>query len=374
MSAADAEETYYPPPESEGGWRYTVEPDAVRSLGGMDPENLDLVAQMEELLFAGHSWAITIIRRGYLVRELYTFNVQIPSRFDIWSGTKSFTGTAWGMLLEDSRQGKPLGGRQVYLDSPAYDFIPDGHPLSDPRKKDITIRHLLTMTSSIPGERQGVVCSPTQTGYGPFEYALGRCPNRYGKWVDKLAAEPGERWDYSDPAFMHLALAFANIAGQELSDYLKERVFDPIGIENLSWDVQGGSGFMGPHTNAHRGIHISARELARFGYLMLRNGVWEGRQLIRPWWIELSTKTSQELNPNYGYTWWVNTHGTMWPGMPQDTFALRGFRANKCYIIPSLDLVIARVGTGPVSWNDPGLLNGVVNAVLPGQEGERTST
>lgn len=51
---------------------------------------------------------------------------------------------------------------------------------------------------------------------------------------------------------------------QEMSDYMKERVFDPIGIENLSWDVQGGSGFIGPHTNAHTGIHVSARELARF--------------------------------------------------------------------------------------------------------------
>jgi len=47
-----------------------------------------------------------------------------------------------------------------------------------------------------------------------------------------------------------------------MSDYMKERIFDPIGIENLSWDVRGGSGFIGPHTNAHTGIYVSARELA----------------------------------------------------------------------------------------------------------------
>lgn len=70
----------------------------------------------------------------------------------------------------------------------------------------------------------------------------------------------------------HLALAFAHITGQEMSGFLEARVFQPIGIENLSWDAQGGSGFLGPHTNAHTGVHVSTRELARFGYLALRGG------------------------------------------------------------------------------------------------------
>jgi CubicO group peptidase (beta-lactamase class C family) len=61
--------------------------------------------------------------------------------------------------------------------------------------------------------------------------------------------------------------------GQEMKDYLQARIFEPIGIESLSWDIQGGSGFIGPHTNAHTGIYLSARELARFGYLVLRQGV-----------------------------------------------------------------------------------------------------
>ena len=150
-----------------------------------------------------------------------------------------------------------------------------------------------------------------------------------------------------------------------MSDYLKERVFDPIGIENLSWDVQGGSGFIGPHTNAHTGIHISARELARFGYLHLHSGVWNGEQLISRWWIDLATRTSQDLNPSYGYTWWVNTRGTCWPGIPRDAFALSGYRSNRCYIIPSLDLIVARVGSGPPSWDEQEFIEGIVSAVIP---------
>ncbi len=357
---------YYPPPESKGGWRWLKGLDEVRSVAGMDSEELDQVRQTEEFLYGGDSWAIVIIRHGYLVREFYTFNVLVPTRFDMWSGTKSFTGTAWGLLLEDSRQNRLPDGRQVELDSPAYDFIPEGYPLTDPRKERLTIRHLLTMTSGIAGQSVGVIGMPTATEYGPFEHALGQCPNRYGKWADALLAEPGTRWDYSDPAFAHLALAFAHIAGQEMNEYLQERVFKPIGIENLSWDGQGGSGFIGPHANAHTGIHISARELARFGYLMLHKGDWGGQQLIPGWWIDLATKTSQDLNPAYGYTWWVNTSGLHWPGLPEDAFALSGYRSNYCCIIPSLDLVIARVGTGPPvpEGHSRDLLGGIVAAVI----------
>jgi CubicO group peptidase (beta-lactamase class C family) len=355
--------TYFPPCESQGGWRTLQTPEDIRSWAGMDPDRLDLVRQRQKSLYGGDSWSIVIIRHGYLVREFYTFNVLIPTRFDIWSGTKSFTGTAWGLLLEESRQNALPTRQAIDLDSQVYAFLPEGAPLSDARKERITVRHLLTMTSGIPGEKSGLAGMPTATGDGPFEYALGRCPNRFGRWASPLTAEPGTQWDYSDPAFSHLSLLFAHLMECELHDYLQARLFAPIGIENLSWDVQGGSGCIGPHTNAHTGIHISARELARFGYLMLHKGNWAGEQLLPAWWVDLATRTSQELNPNYGYTWWVNTQGSQWPALPRDAFALMGYRSNKCYIIPSLDLVVARIGSGPSTWNE-GLIDDIVAAIL----------
>jgi CubicO group peptidase (beta-lactamase class C family) len=337
----------------------------------MDPEKIALVLQSEESLYGGDQWAIVIIRHGYLVREFYTFNIPIPTRFNIWSGTKSFTGTAWGLLLEASRRNELPNGQQVDLDSPAYPFIPEGYPLTDPRKERITIRHLLTMTSGIAGHSSGCIGMPMGTAHGPFEHALGRSPNRHGYWANKLVAEPGTHFEYSDVGMQHLSLAFANIMGREMSDFMQERVFAPIGIGHLSWNVLGGSGFIGPHTNGDSGIYVSARELARFGYLTLQHGVWNGRRLIPAWWMDLATKTSQAMNPAYGYTWWVNTEGSSWPdlpmmaGLPRDAFALKGYNANNCYVIPSLDLVVARVGSGPVGWNDQGLIGAIADAIIP---------
>lgn len=356
-------DTYFPPSESNGGWQHIVDPADVRSRAGMSPEKLDLVLEGQQLVHAGESWSVVIIRRGLLVREFHTFNVLFPTRFDIWSATKSFVGTAWGLLFDDSESGLLPGGARIDLDTKAYDFIPEGQPLSDPRKGDITFRHLLSMSSGIAGVKEGIVGIPTSTGTGPFEHSLGMAANRFGENVETLMAAPGTRWDYSDQAMAHLAIAFANITGREMSDYLQERVFDPIGIEQLSWDVQGGSGSIGPHTNAHTGIHLSARELSRFGYLMMQRGMWAGQQLVPAQWIDQATRTSQDMNPHYGYTWWVNTSGTLWPGLPTDAFAALGYRSNGCYVVPSLDLVVARVGTGPTTWDDRDLIQGIASAV-----------
>jgi CubicO group peptidase (beta-lactamase class C family) len=162
----------------------------------------------------------------------------------------------------------------------------------------------------------------------------------------------------------HLALVFANVMGREVADVMQERVFGPIGIEHLVWDLQGVGTRFGPHTNAHTGIHVSAREMARFGYLMLRRGRWRDRQVAPEWWVEQATRTSQELNPHYGFTWWVNTAGTLYPSLPRDAFAARGLHCNLCYVIPSLDLVVARLGSGPIQWTEGTFISRVVDAIV----------
>ncbi len=94
--------------------------------------------------------------------------------FDLWSCTRSATGLAYGMLLEDSVRHRLPQDTQIGLDSPAYRFVPEGQPLSDPRKEAITVRHLLSMTSGIPGEDHGLIGLAVAPGGGEFEIALGK--------------------------------------------------------------------------------------------------------------------------------------------------------------------------------------------------------
>jgi CubicO group peptidase (beta-lactamase class C family) len=359
--------TYYPPSESAGGWRRCGTDDEVRSKASMDPERLRLIGQGQLQLYGG-PWAIVVVRKGYLVAEWFGVPAMPATTFDVWSATKSATGIAIGMMLDDSRNHRLPGNVTIGLDSPVYDFISEGRPLTDPRKEKIQLKHLLSMTSGIPGESQGVLGVAVAPGKGEYEFALGREPNRFGISAAKMMAEPGQRWDYSDAGFAHLSLIFAKVTGREIADSMRERVFQPIGIENFGWDRQGGAGHIGPHTNAHSGLRLSARDFARLGYLMAHHGQWEGKQIVPQWWIELATRSSQDLNRNYGYTFWVNTDGTHWAATPRDAFAFQGYGSNRCYVVPSLDLVVVRLGYAPPVLPDNAILPSVVNAVIDSTE------
>jgi CubicO group peptidase (beta-lactamase class C family) len=363
-------ETYYPPSESAGGWRRCQNEDDQRNKAGMDPKQLNLIAQAQSQVYGG-PWAIAIVRNGYLVAEWFGIPAMPATTFDVWSCTKSATGIAFGMLFDDSRHHKLPGDAKIDLESPAYEFIPEGPPLTDPRKEKIRLKHLLSMTSGIPGQSQGLLGIAVRPDSGEFELALGKAPSRFGISAATMMAEPGEKWDYSDPGFAHLSLIFSKVAGMEISDYMRQRAFEPIGVQNFGWDRQGGAGHIGPHTNAHSGLRFSARDFARVGYLMAHQGRWEQEQIVPEWWIELATKSSQDLNRNYGYTFWVNTDGTHWPAVPKDAFAFQGYGANRCYIVPSLDLVVVRLGYGPPNWPEDALLPGVVGAIIGPKAGHK---
>ena len=195
-------DTYAPPPESAGGWRRCKTPEEVRSLGGIDTDKLEILRQAQIALFAG-PWQIVIIHHGYLVAEWYGLPAMPTTTFDGWSSTKSSTGIAYGLLLEDSRNHKLPHDAQITLDTPIYDYVPEAFPLSDPEKKKIKLKHILSMTSGIAGEDHGLIGLADKPGGGDYEIALGKQPNRFGYSAEKLVAEPGTHWEYSDAGFAH---------------------------------------------------------------------------------------------------------------------------------------------------------------------------
>ena len=98
-------DSYYPQPESQGGWRFLKEKSKVKSLTNVSLGKLDELVRRYRLFFDTHASGIVIIRNGYVIKEHYSFMTLPGSRFDVWSCTKSFTGTAWSLLLEESRKG-----------------------------------------------------------------------------------------------------------------------------------------------------------------------------------------------------------------------------------------------------------------------------
>jgi CubicO group peptidase (beta-lactamase class C family) len=341
-----------PRAESAGGWALARTPEEVRA-AGMDPERLAAFDRTELALFAGETFSLTVIRHGLLVHELRGFNVVDDSRFDIWSCTKSFTGLAYLFLLEAAAEGaleRPVG-----LESKAYELIPEGLPLTDARKADVTIDHLLTMSGGFVGEAEGILGTPTDTGVGLFEFALGHAENRRGDSAAQLARDPGTSFDYSDAGFSHLSLAFARAMGREIDEVVAERVFAPLGIERVSWSRAGGGDRIGPHTVPHTGLVLSSRDLARVGLLLLRRGRWGDRQVLPEAWLDVFLRSSPQ-NPSYGRTFWLNAGGRLFPGLPEDLFGMFGFRSNRLYVVPSLDLVIARTTAGPIEREEGAFL------------------
>ena len=257
-------EAYFPSPESGSGWRAPSRPEEIRELTGFDPTVLEVSFLTHERLHAGYTWALAVVRNGWLVADRAQFIVPPTKRFDIWSGTKSFTATAWGLLFDEFEHGRPnpLG---VALDAPIYDLIPEGWPLSDLRKAQITVRQVLSMSSGIAGELAGLNGLVPSLGSGVYEHALGHAPNRYGRSAATLVAEPGTHWEYSDAAFAHLSLAFATAAEEEIADYLSRRALNPIGIQNVAWDPRG----RGVHRSAHQSAHGAPSICAGFRPLRL---------------------------------------------------------------------------------------------------------
>lgn len=331
--------SYFPPPEDKGGWRSllpeTGEPDAaqkakIRETAGMDWDKLKLA--WEHNAEAPGGTGMLVIRRGQVVGEWYRGGDQ-KSTYNIYSSSKSYTSTAFGLILADFGN-KPLpGGKELSLDTKVCnaDWIPESLPLSDPRKSEITVRHLLNMTSGIGSE-------PVPQKL-PYESSLGHLE---GSPFAKLKGESGTVFNYSNAGVSHLVLLFQHAQKSDLFPFLKERLFDPIGMQRVEWQKIGGEGGIGPYNQGYSGVFTNPREHARFCYLALHQGEWEGKRIVPAAYYDFAWTPSKVKN-DYGGQWW--TFPSL-PGGPADLVITRGKDFNNGWVVPSLDLVFVRLGDG----------------------------
>jgi CubicO group peptidase (beta-lactamase class C family) len=352
---------YFPPPESQGGWRTLLpaegEPDArqkaaIARTAGVDWDKLREAWQFAAT--ADGSTALLVIRRGHVVGEWYK-DAGPDKTFNIFSSSKPYTSLAFGLLLADGEAGKLPGGRRLTLDTKVCnaDWLPEALPLPDPRKADITLRHLLTMTSGLGGDHFSLEDAP-------FETALGKTPKSP---FTRLKADPGKEFHYSNAGVAHLVLLFKNMAGRDLYPYLKERVLDPVGVERLTWLPLGGKGKLGPLSQGFSGIETTAREHARFCYLALHRGEWAGKRLVPAGYYDFAWRPWKE-GTDYGAQWWLYPRHK---DGPRDLVETRGALSNLGIVVPNLDLVFVRLGDGKKLYSnyDVQLVSRVLAAVRP---------
>ncbi len=350
---------YFPPPESQGGWRSLLpdkgEPSAeqkavLAKTGGVDWDKLKL-AWDHNAAIDGAS-GLLIIRHGYVVGEWYKDGGR-DKTFNIYSSSKAYTSLAFGLLLAEHEGGKLSGGKRLTLDTKVCntEWLQESLPLPDPRKADIKLRHLLNMASGLGGEN-------LPTDKEPFEIALGHTDKSPFK---KLQADPGTKFIYSNAGVAHLVLVFHHATGEDLYPYLKKRVFKRVGMENVKWTPIGGDGKIGPYSQGYSGVLTTPREHARFCYLALHKGRWDDKQVVPSAHYDFAWR-STKTNPSYGAQWWVFPRHK---DGPRDLVQTAGAFNNHGFVVPSLDLVFVRLGDGrkfPKNWEDD-LVQKVVAAV-----------
>lgn len=331
---------YFPPPEDSGGWRSllpaTGEPDdgrkaEIRDLAGIDWDRLR--EAWEHNASPPGATGLLVIRRGYVVGEWYK-DAGPTTAFNIYSSSKAYTSTAYGLILSDFGNGALPDGRKLSLDDKVCNerWLPESLPLPDPRKAEITVRHLLNMASGLSEENP-----PKEK---PFEWSLGHVE---GSPMAKLKADPGREFHYSNAGVAHLALLFSHAQGQDLDPFLKDRLFEPIGMKRVEWMKIGGDGGLGPLSQGYSGIHTNPREHARFCYLALHKGEWAGKRVVPESYYDFAWRGT-EAKPDYGAQWWVYPGPDR--GVPHDLARTLGRNHNDGFVVPSLDLVFVRLGDG----------------------------
>lgn len=289
-----------------------------------------------------------IVKNGYIVAE-WGDTKRVDMTFSV---SKSFLSTTAGLALD--------AGLIADVQDPVKYYVKDGKFDSEHNAK-ITWHHLLNQTSDWSG-----------TLWDRPDW--GDRPPRDATWDElrqRKLNEPGTHFKYNDVRVNLLAYALLQVWRIPLPVILREKIMDPIGAsptwrwhgyEN-SWVLIDGLKMQSVSGGGHwgGGMFISTRDQARFGLLFLRNGNWNGRQLISKEWIKMLREPTP-VNPVYGYMWWLNTGQKFSSSAPESVFCAVGFGGNYIVVDQENDLVIAVRWAGSSQTMD-GIIQRVIAAL-----------
>jgi len=284
-------------------------------------ENLiaEAFAQAEQ---SGFMNSLLIVRHGYLVGERYFRGFEVNDAQDVMSVSKSFISSLVGLALQYG-----------YLDSlgqKMMDFFPEYRTTGmDPRKSQITLRHLLTMRAG-------------------FDNSIEDYDVNWNRWVSSedwigyaiqlpLLYDPGSRFAYITAETHLLSAILTRATGMSTYDFAQKFLFVPLKIRISQWERDP----MGYYIGGMR-MHFTPRAIARLGYLYLHEGSVEGNQIVPVQWVRESLiyHTSGKggwgelRNIGYGYLWWLGEI------REQECFIALGYAGQYIMVFPQLQLIV----------------------------------
>lgn len=252
---------------------------------------------------------VMLLRNGYVIAEGSFGAYDLKTWHITHSECKSITGLAIGMLIEEGK---------LRLDDKVVKIFDKSIPkMALLTHKNMTIRHLLTMTSGIVFNETGSV---TETDWVKcfFESAQKH--------------EPGKCFNYNSMNTYILSAIVKQVSGQNLTDYLRPRLWEPLGISRIFWETcprgieKGGWG-----------LYIRPEDMAKIGQLFLQKGNWKGKQLISETWIRESTTERQEAPESFGD---YNYAYQIWTGRENNSFLFNGMFGQNVLGFPDTNMLI----------------------------------
>lgn len=289
--------------------------------------------------------AFLVIQDDKIRFEYTDPNYNDTFHYNIWSASKSIVGLLIGCAIDD--------GFIPSLDEPISKYFPGQYENSG-----ITIRHVLMMSSGI---------NFTESYINPFSYAarglydenLAELNKEYEPVVD-----PGVYFDYQSGNSQLLGMILTKATGKTVSEYASEKLWKPMhAMEPAYWSLDGENGM----ERSFCCFNTNIRDFARFGKLMLHNGVWNGDTLVNPEYAKLSTRPADLKYPDgtecksYGLHWWTLD-------LPQyQGFYARGLQGQYIFVLPAENLIIVRMGHDREIVPDRGHITDVFNYIDMGR-------
>jgi len=284
--------------------------------------------------------SVLIVKGGKLVLEAYfpgrNYDGYLVdfTRYDnhrIMSVTKSFASTLIGIAVDK--------GLIKGTDEKLISFFPEHKQvLSADNKREITLKHVLTMTAGFDWDETTHLYNDPRN---PFWILLGPERHQMIKYIlsRPLKHRPGSKFTYNSGLSMLLGVILEKRTGLKVGKFANQYLFGPLGITKYVWGYWDADQKV-PRTGG--GLHLRPLDMAKLGYLFANKGRWHGRQIISSAWIEEATRAHAQLYPmwttGYGYQWWL--YRFKCENVTIDAYAAVGWGGQRIIVFPTLDLIV----------------------------------